>query len=811
MWTGAHRRRAVATWLLASALLLGGTLLPPGLAAGAPSTAPVPRPTAPSAAAPPVRVHPPGTPIATAADTRTAGAVWYTQEGSTLSLLNGSTTPSSLGSLSVRIPLVKSPYPIGYELNGLSNVGDWYQLVIGDNWPGCSSGFAELTETWANSGAGNPPVCDTNLTMASGDVVQLGINYTSAHDVCFDLTDVTRSATHVVCTAPPDSGGRTFVTQSSSANGNGYFTGPMTEIANLTASSCPDYTAMPLVNYEWPSGIWVTGYIPWSDEWELGGTSTYCYGGGGGTTLLYGSDPATYYVDTAGGTSYGPHWAAGQNYSQVNSAFGWRFQTDPVPVQSPTVRAGASTVGVGATVNLTGTVQGGRSPYSFLWYLDGSRQATTNLSWTWTAQGVGTHRVVGYGVDALLDVGGPSSTVSITVAGPLTVGAVAVSTASGGADVGLGVDLRATPAGGIPPFRFVWSGLPPGCATANVSLLSCTPSVAGTFAVVVTVSDANGSIVASPALSFPVAPALAGALAASTTAMDTGQTVNLSVSAGGGLAPYSYAWSGLPGGCPPPAGAVATCAPTVAGRFPILVNLTDANGASVVLAAPLLVVYPAPSVTLTANRTAIDVNMSVLLTAQPSLGAGGFALAWGGLPANCPTGTLASVACEFPARGTYTISVTATDAVGGSAVALPLAVTVAAAPALVFDSPLVEGSPGGTLYLNATLTGGTPGVHYTWSGLPAGCGAPAGPRLLCAPAAPGSYNVTLSATDGAGGMVTAHATLLISLPPAPTPGAPLLGAPLGWLVVVLAVGAVVAIAVVVALRRRPPNVPDASA
>lgn len=803
MWTSAHRRRSGALALVI--VLVGGVVAVPGVSALAPPgpSASMPAHGMPGAgrAGP---LHPPATPIVSAAATRSAGSVWYTQEGSTLSLLNGSIATSSVASLSLRIPLVKSPYPIGYELNGLSDVGDWYQIVIGDNWPGCSSGFAELTETWASSGSGNPPVCDTNVSMSSGDVVQLGINYTSSHHVCFDLTDVTHSVTHYVCVTPPDSGGRSFVTLSSAANGNGYFTGPMTEIANLSASSCPDYTHMPLVNYEWPSGLWVTGYIAWSDDFELGGSYTTCYSGGGGTTLLSGTDPATYYQDTASGTSYGPHWAAGQNFSRVNPSFGWRFQTDPVPVQAPTIAPASTTVGVGANVSLTAAVQGGRSPYTFLWYLDGNLQNATASVFGWTAQGVGAHHVSAYGVDSLLDVGGPSSPVTVTVAGPLGVGAVRVGTVSGGADVGQSFFLQASTTGGIPPFRFVWSGLPTGCASANLSLLPCTPSAAATFSTVVTVSDANGSTVASPPLTWVVAPALTGSLAASATAIDTGRSVNFSVAAAGGRAPYAYAWTGLPAACLPATGSVAPCAPTAPGNFAVGVNVTDANGGTIALAAPLLTVFLAPEAVVLANRTAIDTAMSVLLTAQVSLGAGGYGLSWSGLPTGCPAGNRSLVDCAFGSPGNYSVSVLAVDAVGGQAVSPPIVVHVVAGPSLAFVTPTVQGGPGGTVYLNATLTGGTPGAHYAWLGLPPGCGAPAGPRLLCVPADTGVYNVTLTVTDGAGGTAVAHATITVSAPVAPPSSSSARAGPLLILAVIALAAVGSALVVVVLRRRRPP-------
>ncbi len=56
--------------------------------------------------------------------------------------------------------------------------------------------------------------------------------------------------------------------------------------------------------------------------------------------------------------------------------------------------------------------------------------------------------------------------------------------------------LTALPAGGTPWYSFDWAPLPPGCATLNLSSLSCTPTTAGTYHPGVTVTDSAGQTVA---------------------------------------------------------------------------------------------------------------------------------------------------------------------------------------------------------------------------------------------------------------------------------------------------------------------------
>ncbi|MCI4330690.1 MAG: kelch motif-containing protein [Thermoplasmata archaeon] len=55
--------------------------------------------------------------------------------------------------------------------------------------------------------------------------------------------------------------------------------------------------------------------------------------------------------------------------------------------------------------------------------------------------------------------------------------------------------LVANWSGGVGPFRFNYSGLPPGCASANAPALTCTPSRTGEYSVGVRVTDASGEVV----------------------------------------------------------------------------------------------------------------------------------------------------------------------------------------------------------------------------------------------------------------------------------------------------------------------------
>ena len=70
---------------------------------------------------------------------------------------------------------------------------------------------------------------------------------------------------------------------------------------------------------------------------------------------------------------------------------------------------------------------------------------------------------------------------------------------------GAAITLTAAAQGGVAPYRYLWLNLPPGCPYGNVSSVTCTPTAAGTWTVVVGVVDAWGVYDAS-ALTITVEP-----------------------------------------------------------------------------------------------------------------------------------------------------------------------------------------------------------------------------------------------------------------------------------------------------------------
>lgn len=167
--------------------------------------------------------------------------------------------------------------------------------------------------------------------------------------------------------------------------------------------------------------------------------------------------------------------------------------------------------------------------------------------------------------------------------------------------------------GGALPLSYTYSGLPPGCAGANGSFLNCTPAVAGTFLLEVTVRGTdNLSAVGFTNLSVlppPGAPlSLVGFLVYPPSIEPGNYTVFLAL-ATGGRAPVAYGYAGLPPGCLPLPLPIVPCRPSAPGTYLVTLTVSDAVGARVFSAVTLVVAASAgPVPTATSGPTPLQVT-----------------------------------------------------------------------------------------------------------------------------------------------------------------------------------------------------------
>ena len=177
---------------------------------------------------------------------------------------------------------------------------------------------------------------------------------------------------------------------------------------------------------------------------------------------------------------------------------------------------------------------------------------------------------------------GRVSYVNLTLALPTSPPTIASFTATPSViPVGNSTVLSVSASGGVTPYTYSYANLPPGCTTANASLLNCTPSGPGTFNLSVTVSDPVGkSVTATTTLEVTpavVAP-LSVSLVPSPDPVVAGTTTHLESIVSGGAPPYTYTYTGLPAGCSSQNVSTLNCTPSQTGRFTVTVIVHDSSG-----------------------------------------------------------------------------------------------------------------------------------------------------------------------------------------------------------------------------------------
>ena len=386
--------------------------------------------------------------------------------------------------------------------------------------------------------------------------------------------------------------------------------------------------------------------------------------------------------------------------------------------------------------------------------------------------------------------GGTSApaTVSVTVLDP-----VISITASGGFTAAVAAPYTQTFTfnGGSQP----WSGyqvtnLPAGLSitgtTANTVTVSGTPTQAGSFNLNVSGTDSstgNGPYSVGQAFTLNVGPPTLTLAPASGTFNPTyGAPYTQTFTAGGGIGPYTYAVTGtLPTGLTLGSGGVLSGTPTAPGNYVVLITATDTGstgaGAPFTIgqsytfnvAPPVIVVNPA-----TLPNPTIGVAYGENLTATGGAGTHTLAVTSGTLPSGIGvvplTSAIALVGTTFEV-GTFNFTVTATDA-NGQTGSRAYTLTVGAPTLTMTPAAGTLNAPYNTAFNQVFVaSGGSGSFSYALTGaLPTGMTF-SGNTISGAPTAPGSYPITVTATDtlttGTGAPFSVAVNYVIDVP-APT-------------------------------------------
>jgi hypothetical protein len=335
--------------------------------------------------------------------------------------------------------------------------------------------------------------------------------------------------------------------------------------------------------------------------------------------------------------------------------------------------------------------------------------------------------------------------------------------------------------GGAAPYTWSATGLPSGWSMSTSGLLSAPGAsvTTGNYAFDITATD---SLNAQDIENFTV-KINPQTLAITTTSPlppgTAGQAYSQQFAGTGGVTPYAWGATGLPGGWSMSAGGLlsASAGSVVAGTFNFNVNVTDSYTPVNTASGPFSVtIVPSGSpLTITTTSPLASGTAGVAYSKQFNASGGTSPYTWGatGLPSgwSISTGGLLSAAAGNVVAGTFNFTVSVSDSAAGSD-SDPFTITINAPPPLnIATTSLVAGTVG-TPYA-AAITAVNGSGSYSWTlvlgtlppgvtGIP-GSSTPA-IGLSGVPTAAGSYSFTVQVQDGLGAVDTQAYTVVISIP-----------------------------------------------
>ena len=446
-----------------------------------------------------------------------------------------------------------------------------------------------------------------------------------------------------------------------------------------------------------------------------GGTAPYSF------VVSAGALPAGLTLSAAGVLSGTPTASGSFNFTATatdsggsptsgNRAYALVVASPTITLPATTLAGGAAGQAYTAAIN---PATGGIAPYTYTLSAGALpagvtvNSATGALSGTPTVAGNFNFSLTA--TDSTTGTAGQASqSYSLGIVSPTLT--IAPPTLPAGA-IGTAYSQTLSASGGTAPYSYAISAgaLPGGLTLTTGGVLSGTPTVAGSFAFTVSVTDAGGFgaaqaytlAIASPTLSIAPATLPAGT---------AGSAYSQTLSASGGTAPYSYAVSAgtLPVGLVLAANGVLSGTPTTAASSAFTVSVTDALGftAAQAYTVAIAAAVPAPVAVDDAGATLVDTALTLAVTGNDTGSIDTIAVT------TAPThGTAVVNGMELlytPAAGYVgadTLSYTATGA-GGTSAPATVTITVNARPVAASATATAVPGEAQTVDLTRNATGG---------------------------------------------------------------------------------------------------------
>lgn len=307
--------------------------------------------------------------------------------------------------------------------------------------------------------------------------------------------------------------------------------------------------------------------------------------------------------------------------------------------------------------------------------------------------------------------------------------------------------------------------------TVTYGSTQATATIPGTFLVTqgyALITVVNPGVGQSNPLSFSITAPPISISTASLPAGAAGVAYSATLSASGGMAPYSWtAVSALPPGLTLLASGTITGTPSATGTFAFTVRVMDASQAAATRTFSLVIAPPPIDITTASPLPPALTGQSYTVTLVVSGGNTPYRWASTQLPPGLRLDPVQGVLSGTPSStGTFKFAVQVTDA-GQLSATKEFSLTVTPPPLAITTVPPLFAGTAGTLYAQTfSASGGVP--PYTWSITSGSAGMltldPNSGSLQGTPQTVGTLSFTVQVTDRAGAQVSQAFTITVNAP-----------------------------------------------
>lgn len=684
------------------------------------------------------------------------------------------------GAITPGTPVMDSGQRIALAAHATSGAGSlsysWYNNTTSTHAVPCANGTLLGTTTGPSF---TTPVLTSNTSICYVAYDRLGVNASSAWDSI--IVNPALKANPVTPASPVFDSGQNASLSSNAAGGT------------------------PNLSFQWFSSTTGTGAC------STGTTIT----GAIGTAYL--STATGYYCYAVTDSSSAGPVTAGSSWDLVT--VNGLPSAGPVSPISPAIDSGQS-------INLSSNATGGTPSLSFHWFTSSSgtgactsgsaANSTVNVTVSPARNASYCYEVVDSSPAGSMNAS--SNWDNITV-NPALV-ADPISPVQPNITAGSPVTLTAHPAGGTPSYSYLWfSGNSATCAqdTAIGSAISSTltSSPANSTYYCYSVGDTSQgfprALVYSSTdlvrVTTPIAPLKITSFTASPNPVNANATTTLTTQATGGVAPYSYAYTGLPAGCTTSNTSSLACTPTIGGNFSVTVTVHDAQGKSISDQLTLTVIAKSAGTSpiissFTGSPSSFTLGNSTSLAVLVTGGTPPYSFVYSNLPPGCLTSDTSKLSCTPTSPGTYTISVNVTDSAHKWTQATTSINVIGTTGPLsaTLTSNLSSVSLGASLQVTGAVHGGKGPFNYVWAINKVNSTSQHNLSWVFTPTQPGTYVLVLWVKDSAGHLAQSNSITIQVSSGSPATSSSSLGS--WWWLIALIVIAVLALVLYAAYGRR---------